>query len=709
MAFTDTYRSLNIATPLGKHAIQLVQFHGEEELSRLFHFDLALISENCKIMAEDIVGLNVSFSVDYDDGSQRYFNGFVQRFAAGDEDMKGVRSYRALVVPWLWFLTQTTDCRIFQEMSVVEIIEKIFKDLGFTDFETSKVAGTHPKREYCVQYRESDFDFVSRLMEEEGIFYYFKHENGKHTLVMADQATAYVTCKESTIDYPRDISSTRGITAHIRSWEHQYQFRTGAWAHTDYNFKTPKTRLMTTEKTVMKFQNVKNFERYDYPGEYTEKGIGAPLARIRMEELEIEHNLVTGTSGCKSLSPGHKFTVGRHRAKTEEGKSFVIRKIIHDARDASYETSEASGIDYVNEFECFPSSATFRPARITPKPVMRGCQTAVITGPPGEEIYPDEFGRVKAQFHWDREGQYNDKSSCWIRVSQMHAGKGWGYMDLPRIDEEVIVDFLEGDPDQPIIIGRVYNGMNKPPFELPAQKTRRGNSTKTYKGAGYNEMSMDDTPGKEQIRIHGQYDMNTVVEHDETHTIHNNRTKTIDVDETSLVGNNQKITVNNDRTKTVVNNETTKVGVDRTETVGNNESVTVVNNRTLNVGVNDSVQVGSNQTTVVGADQSIAVGANRTVQVSANQTAVIGANLANSVGASQSDSVGLNRSASIGLIDSANSGLITNISAGLVMTLSAGVSLELTGPGGSIVIGPSGIQIKGKLVIIEGDQVHINP
>jgi type VI secretion system secreted protein VgrG len=709
MAFKDAHRSLNIATPLGKDAIQLVQFHGEEALSRLFHFELALISENAKIVPEDIVGMNVSFSVDCDDGSQRYFNGFVERFAAGDEDVKGVRSYRAVVVPWLWFLTQTTNCRIFQEMTVVEIIEKIFKDLGFTDFETSKVGGTHPKREYCVQYRESDFEFVSRLMEEEGIFYYFKHENAKHTLVMADQSSAYATCKESTIDFPRDASNTRGITAHIQSWEHQYQFRTGAWAHTDYDFKKPKTRLMTTEKTVMKFRNVKNFERYDYPGEYAEKGIGAPLARIRMEELEIEHNLVVGTSGCKSFSPGHSFSIGRHRAKTEEGKSFVVRKIIHDARDASYETGEASGIDYINEFECFPSTATFRPARITPKPVMRGCQTAVVTGPPDEEIYPDEFGRVKVQFHWDREGQYNDKSSCWIRVSQMHAGKGWGYMDLPRIDEEVIVDFLEGDPDQPIIIGRVYNGLNKPPFELPAQKTRRGNSTKTYKGAGYNEMSMDDTPGKEQIRIHGQYDMNSVVEHDETHTIHNNRTKTVDVDETSKIGNNQEITVLNNQTVSVANNQKIQVDNDRIKTVSNNESTQIGSNRSELVGSNESVSIGANRSLNVAASNSEVIGANDSRAVGANQTESVGSNRTSNIGSMSSESVGLIRHLSVGMSDTVSAGISHDLSAGLTVTISAGLTLTLSGPGGSIEIGPSGIVIDGKTVIIKGNPVHINP
>ncbi len=703
MAFTDATRSLNIATSLGKDSIQLIQMRGEEELSRLFHFELGLISSNAKIAAEDIIGSNVTFSIDYDDGKQRYFNGFVERFAAGDEDVKGVRSYRAVVVPWLWFLTQTTDCRIFQEMTVVEIIEKIFKDLGFTDFETSHIAGTHPKREYCVQYRESDFEFVSRLMEEEGIFYYFKHENAKHTLIMADQATAYVPCKEAEIDFPRDANESRHKKAHIQSWEHLYQFRTGAWAHTDYNFKQPKTRLMTTEKTIMKFRNVKSFERYDYPGEYADKGIGAPLARIRMEELELEHNLVAGSSGCKSLSPGHKFTVGRHRAKTEEGKSYVVRKILHEARDTTYETGEASGVDYVNQFECFPSSATFRPARVTPKPIMRGCQTAVVTGPPGEEIYPDEFGRVKVQFHWDREGQYNDKSSCWIRVSQMHAGKGWGYMDLPRIDEEVIVDFLEGDPDQPIIIGRVYNGVNKPPFDLPDQKTRRGNSTKTYKGAGFNEMSMDDTPGAEQIRIHGQYDMDTVVENDETHHIKMNRTKTIDVDETNKIGNNQK----------------SEVGVDKSTTVGNNHDETIGNNQSIQVGIlkNEMVGIASNE--MVGVAKATTVGVAYALTSAMVKNEAVGIASAEEVGFYKYLIVGLDYSINVNNDLSASVGNNMGVTVGQELKISAGSKVEISCGGCSIVMDASGkmtisasSQLEllggGAKILMSGGNIHLN-
>ncbi|MEZ6136495.1 MAG: type VI secretion system tip protein TssI/VgrG [Pirellulaceae bacterium] len=666
MVFQQATRSLNITTPLGEDAVQLTRFTGEEELSRLFQFNLRLISTNSNIQAEQIVGKNITFSLDYDDGQRRYFNGFVQRFAAGDEDDKGRRSYQAVVVPWLWFLSQTTDCRIFQEKTIVEIIEQVFTDLGFTDYDFSQVQGTHPQREYCVQYRESDLAFVSRLLEEEGVFFFFKHEDGKHTLMMGDSSSAYSDCKESSVDYPRDESESRGMVAHIHAWEHAYEFRTGAWAHTDYNFKTPKTKLMTNEKTMMSFQDVKKYEQYDYPGEYEDKGVGSPLARVRMEELELEHNTVVATSGCKSFSPGQRFTVKRHRVQAESGKSYVIKKIIHESRESNYETDSersAQGYEYRNRFECFPDSTTFRPARITRKPVVAGCQTAVVTGPPGEEIYPDEFGRVKVQFHWDREGKYDDKSSCWIRVSQHHAGKSFGYIDLPRIGEEVIVDFLEGDADRPIIVGRVYNAENKPPFDLPAGKTVRGNTTKTYKGSGYNEYVMDDATDNELIREHGQKDKDSTIENDlREHVFH-------------------------DRSRDVTNNETIEVGVDRKKTVGQNEELHVGKNRTRTVGENEQVTVGQNRNHKIGENEDIKVGQVQKIDVGTNQIIKIGEN--------QSLTIGEDRTTKIGNNDALSVAKVLTINAGDEIIIQTGSSVISMRSDGTIDISGKDITING--------------
>ncbi|MGE3779544.1 MAG: type VI secretion system Vgr family protein, partial [Pirellulaceae bacterium] len=452
MSMKQSHRMLQLATSLGDDVLLLTGFRGEEFLSRPFCFHLDLISDRSDVQAADIVGSGVHVSLELPDGTRRSFHGYVNRFITGDEDGDGRRTYRAEVVPWLWFLTRTSDCRIFQDKTIPEILTQVFSDRGFREFDVSQVRGAHPKHEYCVQYRETDFQFVSRLMEHEGIFYYFRHEEGKHTLVLGDHGRAYGTCREETVDYPRD-TGTRAVRDHITSWEHTYEFRTGRFSHTDYNFKTPSNNLTTAEKTLLKVPGMDRFEFYEFPGEYGSKADGAPLAKIRMEAEEAQFDTVRGTSFCRSFSAGNRFTLGTHRHPAEERRSYVLTQVRHEAHEPmAYETGPAADApEYRNWFSCIPADVSFRPPRTTVRPVMQGCQTAVVTGPPGEEIFPDEFGRVKVQFHWDREGQRNENSSCWIRVSQLHAGKGWGTMDLPRIGEEVIVTFLEGDPNQPII------------------------------------------------------------------------------------------------------------------------------------------------------------------------------------------------------------------------------------------------------------------
>lgn len=698
MVFQQATRTLQVSTAFGPDAVQLLAFEGTEEISRLSEFRLDLVSERPDLDPAQIVGQNITFAIVNDEGTPRLFNGHVRRFSAGAITGDGVRRYQATVVPWLWFLTQTTDCRIFQEQTVVEIVEQIFTELGFRDFDTSHVQGDHPRRDYCVQYRESDFEFVSRLLEEEGIFYFFEHANGKHTLLLADQAGAHGDVEHSPVDYPRSDHSSWSIVPHLYSWETSLEFRTGKWAHTDFDFKSPRTKLLVDETGPIEIPGAKNFEAYDYPGEYERRSEGEPLARIRAQELVAEHHLIDATSTCDSFTPGGRFEIGSHRLASEEGRIYVIKKITHHAVDSeAYESLNLATRDgqphrYQNRIVCFPESIPFRPARITPRPVVRGCQTAVVTGPPGEEIYPDEFGRVKVQFHWDREGQYDDKSSCWIRVSQTHAGQGWGYMDLPRVGEEVIVDFLEGNPDQPIIVGRVYNGDNRPPYDLPEGKTRRGNKTKSYKGRGFNEMSMDDTPGEEQIRINAQHDMNT--------------------------------NVNNDQTTTVGNDQTTTVGNDQTTAVGNDQAVQVAGNRHVCVEGNHVESVAGDQNCEIDASQRVSVGGSRRVNVARNLRTKVGLNMSDTVGIARANSTGLFKKESVGVVNLDTSaicrinltgayhhettGLRRSINAGAQICLVAGCAITLQCGASEITIKPEEIEIKSPNVKIIGDPVEIN-
>jgi type VI secretion system secreted protein VgrG len=699
---TQQHRDLAVSTPLGEDQLLLASFRGEEAISRLFQFRLEMLSDDPAIKPQDIVGQNVTFRVNCRNGNVRYFNGHVSRFAAGAMTPSGdYRKYRAEVVPWLWFLGRTTDCRIFQNKKVPDIIQQIFQDLGFKDFSLSGLQGSYPERVYCVQYRETDLNFVCRLMEEEGIFYYFRHENGKHTLVLSDATTGYGWCAEKEAHYEA-TRSTHPDEDRILAWEHVYEFRSGRLAHTDYNFETPSTQLMATESGRVSLPNNKSFELYDYPGEYEDTGDGRRLARVRIEEEEAPFDTVEAESTCRTFSAGHKFTYKDYQLSAESGQTRVITQVLHEAVEPNaYETIAESERDirnapiYRNTLTCIPESVCFRPPRVTRKAVVQGVQTAVIVGPQGEEIYPDEYGRVKVQFHWDREGKRDENSSCWIRVSQMHAGQGWGYMDLPRIGEEVIVDFLEGDPDRPIITGRVYNAEQMPPFKLPDQKTRRGNSTKTHKGAGFNEMSMDDTQGQEQLRIHAQYNMDSVVENDETHTVHNNRTKAVDVDETMTIGNNQKL----------------DVGVNKSVKVGTNHDETVGVNQTVNVGTNQSTTVGTNQSNSVGMMKNETVGIMSNEMVGAVKTTSVGAAYALTVGAVMNTAVGFISAEEVGMKKFTVVGSDYKVTAGSKFEISCGGSSIKMDSGGNITIEASSqIVLKGggATIVMKGGIIDLN-
>jgi len=649
---TQSTRQMAVTTPLSDDALLLRRFSGSEELSRLFEYEIEMVSENDSLDPTRIVGENISWMLNQSGDAPRYWNAHVSSFRyAGQNDAGTI--YRATVVPWLWFLTQTTDCRIFQHKTTAEIIETVFTDLGFRDFEFH-LHGNYEKREYCVQYRESDFNFVSRLMEEEGIFYYFEHQNGIHTLIIADDISSYFRLPDYDVEMA-DPDHSGDLSDQITSWEHETRFRSGRWTQTDFNFKKPRTRLLTTTETVMPVPLTKKFEIYEYPGCFTERKPGHHLTRIRMQESEADHDVVFGECLYRSFAPGGRFRIRNHVNSAEVGREYVVRKSVVEASvGGSYDVhlSAPGEINFHCRFECLPSKAVFRPARQTRRPVVEGPQTAIITGPPGEEIYPDEFGRVKAQFHWDREGRFDEKSSCWLRVSQVHAGQGWGMMDLPRVNEEVIVSFLEGDPDRPIITGRVYNGENMPPFSLPAGKTRRGNTTKTYKGAGHNEMSMDDSPGKEQLRMNAQYDMNSNVNHDQTLNVGNNQTE--------------------------------KVGVNRTRSVGSNEKVEIGGNQSIHVTGEQSVNVDCSQTVTVGKTITISAGDSITLKCGASTISMNKAGLITITGTIVTVA---------GAAQASLSAPVTNVTGGILLTAMGAITR---------VQGASLLQLKGKTTEVEG-------
>ncbi|HEV2762661.1 MAG TPA: type VI secretion system tip protein VgrG, partial [Pyrinomonadaceae bacterium] len=509
--YTQDHRMIRVATPLGKDVLLLQGFRGQEGVSELFRFDLSMHSENRSIALDSLVGKKATVTLVHDNGKERHINGIVSSFSQGGSS-PNFAYYQATIVPWPWLLTRTSDCRIFQNMSVPDIIQKIFQERNLTDF-SNKLHGTYTPREYCVQYRETAFNFISRLMQEEGIFYFFQHAADKHTLVLADNLDEFKPCpNQASARY--ESGAGTGVTQEVvTEWSYGQEVRPGKYAITDFDFEQPTLDLMSS----VDGQDARKFEIYDFPGEFKTKDEGERLVGLRMQEEDTPRLTAAGASTCRGFISGHRFKLQRHY-RPDLNKDYVLTNVFHSADAGSnYDpaSADSQSLAYSNQFQCIPHTTPYRPRRTAPVPVVHGTQTAVVVGPPGEEIYVDKYGRVKVQFHWDREGKYDDKSSCWIRVSQNWAGKRWGAMFIPRIGQEVIVDFIEGDPDRPIITGRVYNGGSMPPYALPGEKTK--STIKSYSskgGGGFNEIRFEDLKGKEQIFVHAEKDEDKRVKND---------------------------------------------------------------------------------------------------------------------------------------------------------------------------------------------------
>jgi type VI secretion system secreted protein VgrG len=534
---------IELITPLGDELL----FHGmhvQEELSRLGEYHLDLLSKNKDVDRDKILGTKVSVKVMLADGKVRYFNGFVTRFSAGEALGKYARYY-ATVSPWLWFLTRTADCRIFQDKTVRQIVEDVFADHRHVADFAFELTENYRTWNYCVQYRETDFNFVSRLLEHEGMYYYYRHTDGHHTLVITDSVNKHdATPGYEKLQFIAPQVLVRPGTEFVSAWNVFREVQPGAYVHDDYDFERPNVEL-TTAKTLPRPYSLSNYEVYDYPGGYLQKPHGEHYAHVRIDEYGAGFEKAQATTNYRGVQVGARFTLEGHGVEKVNGDYLVVAAT-HMLESTQYESGDAgSASGFSCSFTALSCAQQFRPRRITPKPFVQGPQTAVVVGPKDDEIYTDKYGRVKVQFHWDRRGKKDENSSCWIRVSHPWAGKGWGAVATPRIGQEVIVDFLEGDPDQPIITGRVYNEENQPPFGFPAGAVLSGIKSDTHKGAGYNEFSMDDTAGKEKITTHAQFDMDTTVEHDKKVIVKSgNRTLNVNTGtNTETIKGNSSLTV----------------------------------------------------------------------------------------------------------------------------------------------------------------------
>jgi len=491
-----------------------------------------------------------------------------------------------------------------------------------------------------VQYRETDLDFVSRLMEDEGIFYYFKHTDSKHTLVLADGNNVFDP-------FPGNPEARFGLHQHgrddvITRLEREDSVYVGKVTLRDYDPLQPSLTLRNSLSGEGKE------EIYDYqPVIYTKMGDGDRYARLRLEAEEALREVIRGEGICRFFQSGCRFKLSDHY-RSDMNKEYALLSVEHSATAGDYRSWDSSPFDYRVRFSAIPKDVTYRPQRRTPRPFVHGSQTAVVVGKSGEEIWTDKHGRVKVQFHWDRVGGNDENSSCWVRVSSAWAGKAWGAVHIPRIGQEVIVDFLEGDPDRPIVTGRVYNAEQTPPYTLPANQTQSGIKSRSSKGGGtenYNEIRMEDKKGSEVLYIHAEKDKQVMVENDRTEE----------------VGNDEKITIGNDRTEEVKNDEKITIGNDRTEEVKNDEKITIGNNRTEEVKSNEKIKIGSSREEKVGTSEKVQIGTSREVKV----------------------------------------GTSDKLKAGTTVNIEASVSIELKVGGSSIKIDPSGVTIKGPMIKIE--------
>ena len=686
---------ITFSCPLPADALRLQSLSAAQALSTLESIEVTLVSDKPDIVAEKLLGQPAGVVMELRKGSKRHFNGMVTRFSSGQTSGRHFQ-YQATLRPWLWFLTRTADCRIFQDMAVKQIVEKVFADhAAIANFEF-KLFRSYRPRVYCVQYRETDFNFVARLLEEEGIYWFFEHSDRAHKLVLVDDLSALAAAKGAErLPYFDNSGQAPPDSDCVTAWTTSREVRSGKVALTSYDFERPATSL-AVDHAQSRSHPLDDYEQFDFDGEYKQKPEGQHLADCQLEEQQARFERQAGSTNARALTVGHLFTLSRHPRADQNAEHLCIQNQL-SMSVAAYEADGGSD-NFQCQFSAMPSAQAFRPERRTPKPFVQGPQTAVVVGPAGEEIYTDKYGRVKVQFHWDRYGLKDEKSSCWLRVSSPWAGKSFGFVQLPRIGQEVVVDFLEGDPDQPIITGRVYNAVQMPPWELPANATQSGLLTRSSKGGTYanaNALRFEDKKGAEQLWLHAEKNQDIEVENDETHWVGHDRTKTIDHDETTHV--------KHDRTETVDNNETITVGANRSISVGRNETATVALQRTHTVGVNETIAIGAAQEIAIGAAQAVTIGAQQTIAVGANRTLTVGGNLNDTVGGNYQSTVGKDETNDVADNRTTEIGKDDKLNVGKKLVLVAGEEITLKTGDASITMKKDGsIQIKGKDITITG-------
>ncbi|KKO50634.1 type IV secretion protein Rhs [Arsukibacterium sp. MJ3] len=555
---TQDENSIRIDTPLGKDALYLTQFVLDEGISRLFSLAATIYTNGQEIVAKDLIGKEVCITLELGDSRQRYIHGVVAELnglglrvnkeAAGNN----FRDYHLSIVPAAWYMQHKVNSRIFKAQNVLKIVETLAAEHGITLDANSKISSNYPDYEYKVQYEEADFSFISRLLEQEGIFYFFEHSKGVHKLILADKATAYEPCQEKNVKF----HSGTLAQAHIGQWHKVLRMVPGKFVQRGYNLEKPKALPTGSYDKGSLVNKHSDYEIFNYAAEADIHNRAKDIAIVRLEALQRDMAMQQGTSSCRSFTAGRTFTISDHEDKAEVGKQYVITDLrLQAAIVNQVGANQSAGNVIINSFRCVPKDVAYRPILQTAKPLIKGVQTATVTCKGSEEISVDELGRVTVKFHWDRSDIIDHESSCPIRVSQNWAGKKWGMFFYPRRDQEVLVEFLNADPDQPVIIGAVYNSDHMPPYDLPVDKTQSGVKSRSSEGGAadnFNEIRFEDKKGDELLYLHAEKDFQLQVEHDQHIAIDN--------DSSSVIKGNDTSIINKDRSTTVDGAEIHKIG-----------------------------------------------------------------------------------------------------------------------------------------------------
>ena len=674
------------AAPEGLSELVLVDFQGTEGLSQLFEFHLRLASQDPNIELKQMIGQPVTISLQlttaFASSEQRYFHGYVTNFSHLDTD-GGLATYSATIRPWLWMLSRQQDIRIFQEQTAQSIISGVFQDYGSLASYEFRLSKATANRSYCTQYRETDLNFVLRLMQEEGLFFNFEHTKTGHKLIVTDSSTSAKPIDGFSPSMPYSQGEMLDDVDVVTSLQSKRELMPTDVGLKAADYKVPNARRYQTSKADIDQGDVPSYEIYDYVGPqgFPDRDRGYELASFRAEALAAHSKVFFGTSTSRRLMPLRYLQIEDHydhNGKPED-RQLMILTVAHSGQN-NYQAGKGAA-SYSCSFTCIRKKIPYRPLLTIPRPTIPGPQTAVVVGPAGEEIYTDQLGRVKVQFHWDRLGNKNQSSSCWVRVGQPWAGKGFGMIQIPRIGEEVVVLFLDGNPDRPLIISRVYNAQNMPPWALPASATQSGILTRSSKGAtsaNANAIRFEDKKGQEEVWLHAEKDQRIEVENNESHTVGNDRSKTIDHDET--------VQVKNDRTETVGNNETITIGANRTEHVGGNE--------TLNVGGNRGETIDGAQNLVIALASAETVGLAKALTIGGAYTVTVAGAINTAAGLASAEEVGLSKTTMVGK----------------TYTITAGDRIELKTGSASLILESNGhITLSGTQVLIEGSgPVQIN-